>query len=113
MPPTRVPRILAHNSPSVSESLGVIRALQSRWAQKIACDHTRPDYADTVSSNLFLTRLNSDTEGEFSRADGAELQDAGGKPAKMRALMSSSALAVNFFDSWRHAKSHRSRWLLA
>lgn len=87
----------------MNESLRVIRALQSRWAQKIACDHTRPYYADTVSSNLFLTRLNSDTEGELSRADGAELQDAGEKPAKMRALMSSSALAVNFFDSWRHA----------
>ena len=55
----------------------------------------------TVSSNLFLTRLNPDTEVEFSHADGAEIQAASGKPAKMWALLSSSALAMNFFDAWR------------
>ena len=87
----------------MSKSLRVIRELQSTWASSVARDRTRPDYTVTVSSNLFLTRLNPDTEVEFSRADGAEIQDASGKPAKMQALLSSSALAVNFFDAWRPA----------
>jgi len=50
---------------------------------------------------LLLRKLNSETEAEFANADGSELRDSGNRPAKMRALISSSALAVNFFDSWR------------
>ncbi|HKY22583.1 MAG TPA: hypothetical protein VJM31_15325 [Vicinamibacterales bacterium] len=34
-------------------------------------------------------------------SDGSELKDTPKRPAKMRALVSSSALAVNFFDAWR------------
>jgi len=37
---------------------------------------------------------------EFREGDGSELSDVGTRRAKMRALLSSSALAVNFFDAW-------------
>ncbi len=33
----------------------------------------------------------------------SELQDTLSRPANMRALHSSSALAVNFFDSWHYS----------
>ena len=36
----------------------------------------------------------------FQRGSGSELLDGEGRPAKMRALHSSSALAVNVFDFW-------------
>src|SRR5262249_54846211 len=43
-----------------------------------------------------------ETRLEFDAADGNEFSRRGEKPAKIAALHSSSALAVNFFDYWRH-----------
>jgi len=62
----------------------------------------RHGYVKDLADNLLLRKLNPETKAEFDEADGAELHNSGSRPAKMRALVSSSALAVNFFDSWRH-----------
>lgn len=53
----------------------------------------------SAGDNLFLSGLNRDTETEFREGDGSEMRDVGTRPAKMRALLSSSALAGNFFDA--------------
>jgi len=45
--------------------------------------------------------LSPKTEAEFRSGSGVELVDHPKRPAKMRALHSSAALAVNFFDYWR------------
>jgi hypothetical protein len=71
----------------------------------------RPGYADHVADNLFLghgypdTGMNRETYTEFGAADGGELKAGRSKPSKMCALASSSALAVNVFDYWRHLDS--------
>jgi len=78
---------------------------QVAWSSTILRDPRRSDYAATLGENLFLNALRPQTEAEFQHADGAELQDGTTRPAKMRALISSSALAVNFFDAWRDASS--------
>jgi hypothetical protein len=80
-----------------------IEALQTAWAQAVRRDTVRPEYVSSVSDNLILRCLDKDTASEFRAADGSELRDSPKRPAKMRALMSSSALAVNFFDAWRRA----------
>lgn len=82
----------------MSESAGAIDNAQRRWARDRHPDNK--GYFGTVTENLFqpLHRL---TEAEFLDGDGSELKDGRSRPAKMRALSSSSALAVNFFDAWR------------
>ncbi len=82
-------------------SLAHIGQSQAIWSKGIPVDANRRDYAATLGSNLFLGALRSRTHTEFSAADGSELEDSDKRPAKMRALASSSALAVNFFDAWR------------
>lgn len=76
---------------------------QATWAGNRLRDRNRKHYLQSLADNLFLRGLNEATELEFREADGGELEDAGSRPAKMRALGSSSALAVNFFDPWRNA----------
>ena len=44
--------------------------------------------------------MHSRTKSAFDSGSGSELQDTPSRPAKMKALHSSSALAVNVFDSW-------------
>ncbi|HSW29070.1 MAG TPA: hypothetical protein VLH75_06170 [Longimicrobiales bacterium] len=78
-----------------------IKARQRRWAEGEGIALDRRGYAERLEDNLFLRRLQPKTEEEFRAGDGAELEDSGARPAKMRALHSSSALAVNFFDAWR------------
>ena len=85
----------------MSESFNYLEAAQGRWGEQVSCDSRRPLYAATIPENLFLKRLTEATETEFRLADGSELRDTPKRPAKMRALMSSSALTVNFFDTWR------------
>lgn len=79
-------------------SLTLIIEAQRRWAQRqgIRIDH---DYTERVEDNLFRP-LNDRTRDEFAHADGNELGSSD-KRGKMCSLRSSSALAVNFFDSWR------------
>lgn len=84
----------------MSASAKLIDGLQGQWAGDRVRDAKWGDYVASVSANLFKP-LHILSEGEFTSGDGSELIDSGTRPAKMRALSSSSALAVNFFDSWR------------
>src|SRR5438309_8302770 len=56
-------------------------------------------YLSTVTANL-RAALSPQARQAFERGDGGELKDRASRPAKMRALHSSSALAVNVFDYW-------------
>jgi hypothetical protein len=84
-------------------SIDMIQLAQSRWAQDLSIPLERDGYVERLADNLFLGRLDPETRAEFESADGGELNDEGHRSPKMRALISSSALAVNFFDAWRHA----------
>ncbi len=68
----------------------------------------RAGYVATLGDNLLLGALSAPAKEQFLGGDGAELQGSGGRPPKMHALVSSSALAVNVFDYW----SDRERALL-
>ena len=57
-------------------------------------------YTPTLNENLFEP-LEKETEAVFLEGNGLELM---GNPAKMQALHSSSALAVNFFQFWQKRK---------
>ena len=86
---------------SPQRTLLLLDAAQKEWAQRARIAIERPGYVMSAGDNLFLSGLNRDTETEFREGDGSEMRDVGTRPAKMRALLSSSALAVNFFDAWR------------
>jgi hypothetical protein len=85
----------------MTNSLSQIERAQSQWALKTGRSLDRPGYVKDLADNLLRCKLSPQTETEFAKADGNELNDSGSRPAKMRALISSSALAVNFFDFWR------------
>lgn len=85
----------------MSVSARHIADLQSRWAGARMRDPKHDGYLASLGDNLFQGRLHSQSETEFRCGDGSELKDVRTRPAKMRALASSSALAVNFFDAWR------------
>lgn len=74
---------------------------QDLWAGERTRDSRWRSYLARVGDNLFLNGLLPETEADFRNGDGSELTDGRTRPAKMRALASSSALAVNFFDAWR------------
>lgn len=86
----------------MTSSFVQIRQQQQDWANRVRFPSDRPGYLRDLNDNLALGRLNNETHAEFKAADGEELLDTKSRPAKMRALVSSSALAVNFFDSWRN-----------
>jgi hypothetical protein len=86
----------------VSISLRYIEKSQSEWAREIPRHPHHALYAKDVDSNLYLTPLPSRTRAEFDAADGSELRGNDKRPPKMAALLSSSALAVNFFDPLRN-----------
>lgn len=72
---------------------------QREWAEASGLKPDNRGYLSDVTSNL-LTPMAAKTKSAFERGSGSELQDTPTRPAKMKALHSSSALAVNFFDSW-------------
>jgi len=76
-----------------------IRRQQQTWAsnREIAVDTF--GYTYSLDANLFQP-LHPETLAEFQRGDGDEL-GRNGRPGKMQALHSSSALVVNVFDYWR------------
>lgn len=86
----------------MTASFSHIERAQAQWASQANKRLQRDGYVRELVDNLLLGDLNAETKDEFDDADGAELRDSGGRPAKMCALVSSSALAVNFFDAWRH-----------
>lgn len=73
---------------------------QQRWAVSRALRVDERGYLGSYVENLFRP-LSSAAFSAFQNGSGSELLDRPGAPAKMRALHSSSALAVNFFDYWR------------
>lgn len=72
---------------------------QRNWAEAKGLKPDNRGYLSDIASNL-LRPMTAKTKSDFERGSGSELQDTPTRPAKMKALHSSSALAVNFFDSW-------------
>ena len=72
---------------------------QLSWALHHGLEPNERGYLAEVELNL-LRPLSESAQLSFDRGSGSELQDTPGRPAKMKALHSSSALAVNVFDSW-------------
>jgi hypothetical protein len=60
----------------------------------------RASYTSELNQNLFEPLL-PDVQESFSRGDGNEIIGSQNSPAKMQAVHSSSALAVNIFQYWR------------
>lgn len=92
----------------MSESAALINRQQNQWAATLPRDPHHAQYLRSVLDNLFNRRLHPATQADFQQGDGSELNDGDSswgkmRPAKMRALASSSALAVNIFDAWRDA----------
>lgn len=75
-----------------------IKKQQREWARVKFIESSSTGYSCVrLDDNLFQS-MNPKTRDEFGKGDGGELD------GKMRALNSSSALACNFFDYWRHGK---------
>ncbi|CAG2155547.1 hypothetical protein LMG31506_05447 [Cupriavidus yeoncheonensis] len=72
---------------------------QRQWAANQSIGFDARGYVAEVDENL-MRPLSADTLAAFANGDGGELLERGGRPAKMRALHSSSALAANIFDYW-------------
>lgn len=72
---------------------------QILWATSEGLAVDSRGYLDSVDSNL-LKSLSPMAKQAFTEGGGSELLDTTSRPAKMKALHSSSALAVNVFDSW-------------
>ncbi len=73
--------------------------VQREWAERAGLKVDDRGYLATLDENL-CQPLSSGALAAFDQGNGSELQDRGTSPAKMRALHSSSALAVNVFDYW-------------
>ncbi len=63
-------------------------------------NHGRPAYTERLEDNLFEP-LSKKSIAEFQDGDGKELSDNPNDPAKMQAVHSSSAFAVNIFQYWQ------------
>lgn len=72
---------------------------QLAWAAEAGLEPDERGYLKSYEQNLFQP-LKSQSKLAFGQGSGSELLDRPTGPAKMRALHSSSALAVNFFDAW-------------
>jgi hypothetical protein len=86
-----------------------IIAKQIEWANNNGLQLTgshghrgRKVYTTTVEDNLFQP-LNNQTKANLENGDGKELARTKGRPAKIQALHSSSALGINVFDYWRES----------
>lgn len=72
---------------------------QQAWAKQSGISVDERGYVSSITENLYQN-VSSNTLQAFSSGSGSELQDTAQRPAKMKALHSSAALAVNFFDYW-------------
>jgi hypothetical protein len=88
----------------MSTAVSEVKDVQRTWAKKHGLTVDKNGYTSTYIANL-LFPLNPQTKTEFEHGDGNEIENDGDKPAKMCALHSSSALAVNVFDYWRNKDS--------
>jgi hypothetical protein len=82
-----------------NSTLDAIIDAQCKWAQGAGLTVDDRGYLPTWQENLRQT-MSPPTWLAFDQGDGSELEGRGTSPAKMRALHSSSALAVNAFDYW-------------
>lgn len=72
---------------------------QRSWAAKAGKSVDARGYLASITENLFQP-LSARALQAFSTGSGSELLDTRLRPAKMKALHSSAALAVNVFDYW-------------
>ena len=72
---------------------------QQSWAARLGLGPDAHGYLGEVALNLFKP-FSEHAKSDFDKGSGAELVDTPSRLAKMKALHSSSALVVNFFDSW-------------
>lgn len=73
---------------------------QKLWATAAGFEFDAAGYTLALDDNLVVP-LSEDTRAEFAVGDGGELGGDGTR-GKMQALHSSSALACNVFEHWRH-----------
>jgi hypothetical protein len=78
---------------------------QREWASSANFNIDEKGYLPDYESNLFMP-MNKMTHDAFEKGSGSELLDKDKSPAKMRAVHSSSALAVNVFDYWVSESNH-------
>ena len=82
-----------------SSAFDLIMSHQRRWAVQNDLSVVKGGYLPSVEENLFAP-LSKSTRRAFELGRGKELEDSCERPAKMRALRSSSALVCNLFDYW-------------
>jgi len=80
-------------------SLSAVHQQQRAWALRNGLYVDARGYLATVEANL-RHPLSAVARAAFDNGSGSELRDGPSRPAKMKALHSSSALAVNVFDYW-------------
>lgn len=76
-----------------------IMAEQMGWASSRDLDVDTRGYVASVEDNV-LQPLSEAARAGMEGGSGSELSDRTGQPAKLRALHSSAALALNVFDYW-------------
>lgn len=88
------------------KGLDYIQSKQISWAKRNGLklfgsqgNKGLPIYAETLDKNLFEP-LTKESRQQFEAGDGGEINDSSKNPAKMKALHSSSAIAVNIFQYW-------------
>jgi hypothetical protein len=84
-----------------TNELTLIKSRQQSWAKLNECEYNEKGYCSKVESNLFGRCLSAEARAEIAEGHGSELGDSI-TPGKFQALHSSSALAYNWFEYWRH-----------
>lgn len=79
---------------------------QREWALGMPGEVDFRGYMSSVGENLYQP-LSPGARDDFLKGSGSELFDTPLRPAKMKALHSSAALAVNFFDYWTYRRPDR------
>ncbi len=80
-------------------AVDIILDRQRAWARRCGVGFDSRGYAESLESNLYSYPLRIETRLAFESARGRELRTTAGQ-GRMRALHSSSALLVNFFEYW-------------
>jgi hypothetical protein len=84
-----------------TNELTLIKSRQQSWAKLNECEYNDKGYCSSVESHLFGQCLSVEASVEIAEGHGSEFGD-GTTPGKFQALHSSSALAYNWFEYWRH-----------
>src|SRR5688572_15507600 len=97
--------VLKRNVRSTPRELEQIKTRQQHWASTSGFSFDKSGYCDSFNDNLFGGCLSAEAESEIEQGGGSEFGTGNGR-GKFYALHSSSALACNWFDYWRH-RDHR------